>query len=258
MRYLGGKTNIGRQISEVLKKYAPPDTVKGFVEPFCGSLGITVHMVDDYKRCYISDINKDLIMLWKELKAGTFKFPRDVSEQTWNRYKKSQTPSAMRAFIGFGCSFGGLWFCAYAQKYSQSNMSKHRNILVEAKNGCLRKQEKLKKVNSIRCTDYFTIKYPNQGGYLIYCDPPYQNTTKYRATDSFDTNKFWDTMRKWSENNIVIVSEYKAPRDFKCIWSKKKIETLSQARIGHEGRNHKSISIEKLFIHRKLYKKKRN
>lgn len=52
---------------------------------------------------------------------------------------------------------------------------------------------------------------------LVYCDPPYAGTTTYGAFDGFDTDLFWNTMRKWSETNTVIVSEYEAPEDFCCI-----------------------------------------
>ena len=52
---------------------------------------------------------------------------------------------------------------------------------------------------------------------LVYCGPPYQGTTEYGAFDGFDHDLFWDTMREWSKNNTVVVSEYSAPEDFKCV-----------------------------------------
>ena len=33
--------------------------------------------------------------------------------------------------------------------------------------------------------------------------------------------KFWETMRKWSKNNIVVISEREAPKDFKKVWCSK-------------------------------------
>ena len=39
-------------------------------------------------------------------------------------------------------------------------------------------------------------------------------------TDSFDYDTFWDWCRKMSNDNYVFVSEYNAPDDFECIWSK--------------------------------------
>jgi DNA adenine methylase len=52
---------------------------------------------------------------------------------------------------------------------------------------------------------------------LVYCDPPYANTTQYDATGKFSSEEFWNTMREWSKTNILFVSEYTAPEDFKCI-----------------------------------------
>ena len=50
----------------------------------------------------------------------------------------------------------------------------------------------------------------------IYCDPPYAGTTGYWP--EWEAKQFWETMREWNQNNTVIISEYKAPEDFKIIW----------------------------------------
>jgi len=68
-------------------------------------------------------------------------------------------------------------------------------------------------------------KFSNLSGYIIYCDPPYQKQSHYYTEDgnhieSFDHNKFWSWCRRMSENNIIFLSEYKAPKDFEKIWSK--------------------------------------
>jgi hypothetical protein len=49
----------------------------------------------------------------------------------------------------------------------------------------------------------------------VYCDPPYEHTTRYKGTAPFDHAAFWQTMRDWARHdNIVLVSEYHAPPDF--------------------------------------------
>ena len=57
---------------------------------------------------------------------------------------------------------------------------------------------------------------------MIYCDPPYISSKKTWPLNykGFDHAKFWQWVRKMSRKNIVIVSEYEAPDDFKVIWEK--------------------------------------
>jgi hypothetical protein len=54
---------------------------------------------------------------------------------------------------------------------------------------------------------------------VIYCDPPYANTTKF-TTGQFDINAFWNHVRHLAKSNMVFISEHAAPNDFDCIWQK--------------------------------------
>lgn len=49
-------------------------------------------------------------------------------------------------------------------------------------------------------------------------------------------------MRKWSKDNIVIISEQNAPEDFKCIWEKEVSRSIKAT--------DKSKSTEKLFMYK--------
>jgi hypothetical protein len=46
-------------------------------------------------------------------------------------------------------------------------------------------------------------------------------------------------MREWSKDNLVLISEYSAPKDFKVIWMKEMKTTY---------RNQSKNRIEKIFI----------
>jgi DNA adenine methylase len=62
---------------------------------------------------------------------------------------------------------------------------------------------------------------------LIYCDPPYRDTTGYAATGVFDHNEFWDVMRQWArQDNTVFVSEYTAPLGHTEVYRWEKKTTL--------------------------------
>lgn len=73
------------------------------------------------------------------------------------------------------------------------------------------------------------------------CDPHYKNTKQY-SKQSIDYDSFYDFLRKLSENNIVLVSEYNMPDDFKCIWQKERKVLQKSDRVTGEK------AIEKLFV----------
>ena len=236
MHYYGGKYKSGKQISEILKQITATITIKGYIEPFCGALGVFRHMTNDYYECHASDGCEDLIILWKEVQQNTFKKP-NMTEKLWLKLKESRNPSALRAYAGFGCSFSGVWFSTYEQKYI-----KHL--------GSEQAYESLMKIRpfikNIKFSHKDYKKYSRKlekGGYLIYCDPPYANSSLKHKASSYDFNheEFWNIMRLWRKcGNIVVISERSAPRDFKCIW-KKEVTNLEPGR-------EKSKYIDKLFI----------
>lgn len=101
--------------------------------------------------------------------------------------------------------------------------------------------EKLKNVIFIN-KDYKNLDIPSNS--LIYCDPPYQNTSAYKNVEDFNHKEFWQWCRdKVKEGHIVFVSEYNAPEDFYCIWEKEIGSSLSAN--GKSGGRKQSI--EKLF-----------
>lgn len=68
------------------------------------------------------------------------------------------------------------------------------------------------------CRDY--REFTDLKGCVVYCDPPYKGVKRYGNARQFDYNEFWQVMREWSRNNIVIISELSAPDDFVTIWEK--------------------------------------
>jgi hypothetical protein len=65
-----------------------------------------------------------------------------------------------------------------------------------------------------------------------------------------NNTKFWETIRNWSKNNIVIVSETDAPSDFVEIWKFERYRSAAQSnktRFANDSSTHK---VEKLFVHK--------
>lgn len=223
MKYVGAKHRIGKQLSQFMCSAIPPYKVSGYLEPFCGSLGVFKNMVScGYKKNYASDVHKDLILMWNALKNDQLNLPANMNYSKWKKLKDQKEPSALRGAIGFGLSFGGDFFSGYIQKYASDS---GRDFYTELKNSLNKIQPIINKPN----VNFYNKNYYdwNPKNMLIYCDPPYKNTTQYK-TDTFDFKRFWDTIRKWSKSNYVFVSEENAPSDFKSVWYISKKRTLNK------------------------------
>ena len=160
-----------------------------------------------------------------------------------------KSPSALRGFVGFLCSWNGMFFAGLA-KYKNTN----RDACKEARNDIKRIKPLLQKQNvKFKCMSYDKHTPNNK---LVYCDPPYKNTIGYSGVSgkTFDHTLFWNTIREWSKNNVVLISEETAPKDFKVIWNTKYSRGRgfkTKKKSSHKGKD----VIEKLFIHKDNYKK---
>ena len=63
MKYLGGKYMLGQDISNVLLDIVKDKNVSGYMESFCGALGILKRMSPHFSNVKASDIHPDLIEL---------------------------------------------------------------------------------------------------------------------------------------------------------------------------------------------------
>ena len=249
MKYMGGKYMLKKDISSVMKDNIKPEDVDGYLEPFCGACSVLSIMNQDYD-CNASDYHPDLIELWKTVQDNSFVIPTDMTEELYNTIKDLPSPSALKAFVGFGCSFGGKYFAGYADKYKND---KKEDYLKEVSNSIRKKKDKLKDIH-FDCCSYDEWDPHNM---LIYCDPPYQETKypiKYRTNtkeyDIFDNKHFWDVMREWSKDNYVFISETTAPTDFEKIWSKSTHRSASQSDKTRYKNKSDPFKEECLFIHK--------
>jgi DNA adenine methylase len=78
-------------------------------------------------------------------------------------------------------------------------------------------------------SDYRETAIPYGAKAVIYCDPPYESTTRYDVGQAFNHAAFWNTVRRWSEHHTVLVSEQSAPPDFACIWEGDVVRTNDNA-----------------------------
>jgi DNA adenine methylase len=236
MKYLGGKHSIGKSIAEYITAACPCDKVEGYLEPFCGSLGVFKNMTNkNYKKYIASDIQSDLIELWKKIQNDEMELPDNFTEEQYNELKTAKSPNALKAIAGFGLSFGGKYFAGYAQKWAGNS---GRDFLNEFKRSINKIKPTIKKGN----IEFYNKSYTdfNPENMVIYCDPPYKSTEGY-STGDFDHELFWETMRKWSKNNYVFISEQSAPDDFKVVWKREKRRTLDKS--------NRFYKVENIYIH---------
>ena len=71
MKYQGGKYFMGKYIADILLEMAKGRNIDGYIEPFCGALGVMRRMTTHFEKCYAYDIHEDLILLWNEVKDNT-------------------------------------------------------------------------------------------------------------------------------------------------------------------------------------------
>ena len=227
MQYMGGKSRISKQISEILNSAINKDTP--FVSLFCGSCAIESKVQADVK--ILNDKHPYLIAMWQALQNGWMP-PDVVTKEEYYRVKANMDENpALTGFVGFGCSFGGKWWGGYAKD------KRGDDYCGQAKRGLLKDLSGV--VNAtFTCLDYRDVEIPDNA--VVYCDPPYANTTGY-TLGQFDTNEFWEYMRQLSKRCDVYISEESAPNDFECIWSKEKVRTLEKN--DNVGR----VKVEKLF-----------
>lgn len=208
MRYLGGKTKLAKHII--------PHIPKGpFVEPFCGGLSMSVALSRNGGPGVVSDFCSPLIALYQGVTDG-WDPPKLVTQADYNAARKLPDTDPMKAFCGFGCSFGGMWFSTYARSKGGTNYA------LQARKSLLRDVPTIvRNGGSFACQSYKDIKVPPDTK-VIYCDPPYSGTTGYDAVDEFDFIDFYETCEKWAASGVdVFVSEYKMFRmGYVCLGAK--------------------------------------
>lgn len=235
MQYMGGKAKISKQLSEIMLQAAKSLREREnscFVSLFCGSCSVESKMVG-FDRVILNDNHKYLIALLKGIQEG-YELPEYISKEDYQYIRSHKDEDkVLTGFAGFGCSLGGKWFGGYAKN------NRNRNYAKGCKSSLLKKMRTLMDAE-IFCSDYREVVIPDNA--IVYCDPPYHNTTQYYNTP-FDTDAFWEHMRLLSQNHLVFISEQNEPSDFISIWEQPLKRTLDINKDNY------FVVTEKLFVH---------
>jgi len=211
MNYVGSKNRHAKDIISVMQKDI--DICHKYVEPFVGGGNLFDKVNHDNKYGY--DINKYVIALLKSVRDYGDWF-RDVTEEDYKhvRENKDSYSDAIVGFVGFCCSYSGKFFGGFARGNDSKGIP--RNYALESKRNLEKQISGLSK-GELQVASYDTLSFGK--GVVIYCDPPYKGTTKYK--DGINYDEFYNWCRKQRERGAVVyVSEYNMPDDFDCVWGK--------------------------------------
>ena len=224
MRYLGGKYRIADKLSPVIADYLEDKDL--YWEPFLGAGWVAYELAIELERrsmldsvkLYASDIEPNLMALHKALQDGSVTLPANLSREQWQALKLETKPSALRAFAGYGCSFGGMFFKSYAKSDSKRNYASNAKHSIER----VARKVSLFNLHTIDFNDPGLdsgelLDTLQAGKAVIYCDPPYNNTAGYQV--KFNRQEFIENCLILSDyGNTVLVSEYMINHDrFKVI-----------------------------------------
>ena len=247
MKYMGSKSRIAKYIVPILQKYIDECDIDTYIEPFVGGANIIDQIKCDTRMAI--DNNHYLIALFQHLQKGGELY-KEVSKELYDRARDSFMGRSNEKFddweignIGFLASYNGRFFDGGYGKpvYEKTkNGVRYRDYYAEGKKNLLKQSDDLSDV-MFTCSDYKNIRKDLRNT-VIYCDPPYNDTKRYKNAVNFDYEEFWDIVRELSEENIVIVSELNAPDDFEVIWEKLVSRSIKV--------NDKSKAVEKLFKYR--------
>jgi DNA adenine methylase len=236
MKYMGSKARIAKHLLPIILKDRSPD--QWYVEPFVGG----ANMIDKVDGLRIgADSNAAVIEALKFIRdCDTPKNNMEYGEQDYANdcaaARDDRELLGLQSYALIAFSFGAKWLGGWSR--GKSSSGKQRDYVAEQHRASEKQKAKLQGL-ILECSWYSSLAIPDNS--IIYCDPPYAGTTKYK--DAFDHADFWRWCReKTKEGHRVFISEYNAPGDFKCIWSQE-----LNVSVAKEGEHKKAT--ERLFIH---------
>lgn len=233
MKYMGSKNRIAKEILSIMLKEAYKRGITTWVEPFVGGGNMIDKVPNNFKRI-AADVNKYVIDALITIRDNVCDLPKNNMEFTEEDYKSLRKSDnyKYKGYAGFAFSYGGKWLGGW----SRDGLNK-RDYVNESYKNAVNQSPLLQGVNFIN-ENYLDLKIPENS--LIYCDPPYEATTKYK--NDFNHVVFWNWCReKAKEDNTIFISEYNAPNDFECIWEKEIVSSLTKDTGSKK-------AVEKLFI----------
>lgn len=229
MRYLGGKSRLAKQIAAAVAPRGP------WWEPFCGGLSVSVQLAK-YGPGLVSDVHPALVALYRAVREG-WEPPTSVSRAEYEAARALPDTDPRKAFVGFGCSFGGKWFGGYAAEQCTRFMNRRSHgppsmveidqVVSTARS--LRRDLAVLAACELARLDFLSVPPEPDRFEVIYCDPPYAGVTGY-GLGAFDHAPFWRRCAEWAALGVrVLVSEYEAHVLAEVVWQRDARDRLRAA-----------------------------
>lgn len=204
---MGSKRRIAKHILPIILKDRRPN--QWYVEPFCGGCNSLDRVANPR---IANDNNPYLIALLKHLQTNEPFTAPNIDEHQYKHIQrnKDEYPAWLVGYVGFGLSFGAKFFGGYRR-----DKQGIRDYQAEAIRNIRQQQPHLQGIH-FHCGDYQQLRIPPNS--IIYCDPPYANTTRYQTDFDHTTFMQWCRYQR-QKGHRVLVSEYAMPPDFTCVWS---------------------------------------
>ena len=177
MQYMGSKNRIAKDILPIMLE----DRIvnQHWIEPFVGG-GNMIDKVDGLR--IGADFNRYVIEALTSIRDCVNELPKNNLEFTEAQYKelRKNDDYKHKGYVSFSISFGGKFMGGYSKN------KRGDDYVARAYRQAVKQSEKLQGVELINCS-YDELEIP--GNSIIYCDPPYENTTSYK--DKFNHLAFW-------------------------------------------------------------------
>ena len=185
MWYVASNNRLRKELVPIIQSYINKDT-KMYIEPFVGG----ANMIDKIQcnKKIGSDLHKQLIELLKYARDYSELIPEVILEETYKEVKdnKNKYEDWYVGLVGFCATFGAKYFGGYARAKTDKFNGEKSEIAIKN----LKKQApNLKGIEFYNCS-FLDLPKDKINNCVIYCDPPYRDTTKYK-TEEFPYEKYY-------------------------------------------------------------------
>lgn len=255
MIYLGSKNRYAKEIIPIINKFIKDNNIKEFYDIFTGGANIADKIICE--KIVANDLNPCIISLHKQAQKDFSKIPTSYTKEeylsAYSNFKllrehlfENKTLDEFQEIVNMPLYIIGAYenYTTYSHKGfcgsylkpidPKSGRKPHTEARLNHYKQSL--EENYKKINFIS-KNYIDLEIPKNA--VIYCDPPYKNTTGY-DTKEFNHEEYYNWLRKKSKTNPIFISEQDMPKDFTLIWE----QTVKR----EAALNTKKKAVEKLYF----------